>query len=457
MTSQENGWRQFLLIWIGQVVSLFGSALTGFAMGVWAFQTTGLTTSYALLAVAATAPQVLFAPLAGALVDRYDRRWMMILSDTGSALSTGVLVAFLFADSLQLWQAYLIAFVSASFNTAQLPAFTAATTLLVPKKDYARASGLVEIGQAGAQIMAPLLAGFLLLRIGTAGVVAIDLSTFVIAVVTLLMVRVPKPETSEAGKEAAGSLLRESFIGWTYLRQRPGLFGLMLYFAAFNLIVPMALVLTMPLVLGFTDEDSLGLVMGLSSFGLLAGGITMAAWGGPQKKIVGVLGFGPLVTIGLLIAGLRPSVPLIILGLFLAYLAVPILSGCSQAIWQSKVEPDLQGRVFAFRGLIAKLTGPIGFLIAGPLADNVFRPLLLEGGPLAASVGQIMGTGEGRGVGLLLIVMSLVFLLCTLLTYAYSPVRNVETELPDAMPEDSGDAPQEEGVAGSEEAAAEHQ
>lgn len=424
--------RTFVTIWIGQVISLFGSGLTTFAIGVWVYQRTGSVTLFTLIAVAASIPAVLLSPIAGALVDRWDRRMAMIVSDAGAALTTAALLALLVSDRLELWHLYVLVALSSAFNAIQFPAFSAATTLLVPKRHFGRAGGMMQLGQAGAQILAPLLAGVLMVSIRISGVVAVDLATFVVAVVLLLLVRVPNPpRAATAGKP---SLLREAAFGWTYIRERPGLLSLLGYFSALNLLIPFGIVLATPLVLSFAGADDLGFVLSAASAGGLAGGLVMSAWGGPRTKMLGVLGFGPLVTLGFVVAGLRPSLPLVAGGLFLVFFVIPVINGSSQAIWQSKVEPSVQGRVFAVRRMVAQLTAPIAYLAAGPLADRVFQPLLSEGGALAGSLGKVIGTGPGRGIASMFLVMGGLFLLVTALGLSSPGLRNLEQDLPDALP-----------------------
>lgn len=431
----NSGFRNFFLMWLGQVVSLVGSGLTAFAMGVWVYQRTGDITLFTLIAVSASLPAIVLSPFAGALVDRFDRRWMIVVSDLGAAVGTGLLLLLLWLDSLAMWQIYAIVALSSAFNTLQFPAFGAAITLLVPKTMFGRASGMMQFGQSGAQVLAPLMAGYLMVALSITGVLAIDLATFVFAVVLLFFVRVPRPAAPRAGAPGAvrPSLWREAGYGWTYIRERPALLGLLAYFSGINLLVPMGMVLTTPLVLSFTDAADLGLVLSISSAGMVIGSLVMIAWGGPKRRMRGVLGFAPLITVGLIVAGLQPSVTLIAAGMFIVFASVPVINGSSQAIWQSKVEPHVQGRVFAMRRMVAQITAPVAFFLAGPLAQRVFVPLLEPGGALADSVGRFLGTGDGRGIGLLFIVMGVVFLAGTGFAFAVPRLRRLEDLLPDVV------------------------
>jgi hypothetical protein len=269
--------------------------------------------------------------------------------------------------------------------------------------------------------------------VGMAGVILVDAVTFLFAASSLLLVRIPRPQVSGAGRKARGSLWREAAFGWTFIRERPGLFGLLLFFAAINIVSSIAVVLVTPLVLSFASAKVLGSIQAVSSSGLLAGSVVMTITGGPRPRIYGVLGFGLLTGVALAIAGWTANPVLIGAGLFLLTFGGPIINGSSQAIWQQKVPHDIQGRVFAVRRLIAQFTVPLGFLSAGPLADYVFRPLLVAGGPLAGSVGKVLGVGPGRGIGLIFVVLSVVPVIVSLVGLTRPRLRRVEEEIPDAI------------------------
>lgn len=440
--------RAFGAMWGGQLVSLVGSGLTRFALGVWVYQQTGSATKFALIALFASLPGLLVAPFLGALVDRWNRRWALLLSDFGAALCTLAIALLFRAEALELWHIYLLVGVGSLFNHIQWPAYTAATTLLVPKRQFGRASGMMQLGAAASEVVAPVLAGLLVVEIGLAGVIFIDFATFLVAAATLFLVRIPDPETSVEGRAARGSLWREAGSGWSFIRTRPGLVGLLLYFALLNLILSVGTVLLIPMVLSLPGSDPklLGRVLAVSSAGLLAGSVVMTVTGGPRRQIHGVLGYGYLFGLALLLTGARPYAPLIAGAMFLQMLGVPIINGSSQAIWQRKVPADLQGRVFAVRRMAAQLTAPLGYLIAGPLADRVFEPLLAPGGGLADSVGRLIGVGPGRGMALIFILMAILPLAVSTWGYLYPRLRNVEEELPDRVGEAPPVAAREERV-----------
>jgi MFS family permease len=423
----------FALIWLGQLVSLTGSGLTSFALGVWVYQSTGSITQYALISFFTYLPTVVLSPVAGVLVDRWDRRWVMMLGDAGAGLSTLALLLLLVTGRLEIWHIYLATTINSIGSFLQRLAYYASTTLLVPKKHFGRSSGMIQLGRAAAKVATPVLAAWLVLMIDIQGVILIDVATFIFALFTLQIVRVPKPETSAAGQKGRDSFLSEATFGWTYVKARPGLLGLSLFFAALNLAVDMAIVLITPLVLSFADVSTLGAILSAGGIGMLCGGAVMSIWGGPKRRINGVYGFVLLGGIAWLLGGLQPSALLVAVAVFTVFFSTQIVSGCAHAIWQSKVAPDLQGRVFSVRPVLAYPTTCIAYLLAGPLADYVFEPLLAKGGPLAGSIGQIIGTGPGRGIGLLYIVAGIFVALITIIAYSYPRLRLVEDELPDAV------------------------
>ena len=217
--------RTFLVIWFGQLISTLGSGLTGFALSVYIFQRTGSVTELSLAVLAASLPGILISPIAGVVVDRWDRRWILVLSDTGAALSTLAIWLLLGSGKLEIWHIYLANALNASLGAFQYPAYLASTSLLVPKQHLGRAAGLGQLSDALSMVVTPLLAGFLVVAIQLEGVILIDFATFLFAVLTLLLVRIPMPKTSAEGVSARGSFWREAGYGWKYLKERPDAIG----------------------------------------------------------------------------------------------------------------------------------------------------------------------------------------------------------------------------------------
>ncbi len=421
----------FILVWLGQVVSLIGSGLTGFTLGIWVYQTTGSATQFSLIYLCTELPAILVAPVGGAIADRWDRRWLMILSDTGSGLSTLAIALILWLGHLEIWHIYLAMAVSSTCQGFQWPAYYATPTLLVAKKHFGRANGMIQLGKAAGQLFSPVLAGILVSKIQVSGVILIDFATFSWALLTLLVVRFPKHHKSNENQETKTRLGQEISSGWNYLLECPGLLMMLMFFVVTNFTIGLAQVLITPMVLGFTNAEILGRILSLGGSGWLFGAILMSVWGGPKKKVYGVFGFELLLGFSILVAGLRPSSLLITIAAFSFFFSVPIIIGCTNAIRQVKVVPEMQGRVFAICGAIAWSSFPLAYLVAGPLADYLFQPLLMGEGLLTNNIGRLIGVGAGRGIGLLFVLVGIFIILATIVAYQYPPIRLVEDELPD--------------------------
>jgi MFS family permease len=442
--AEPKGLRTFLTVWLGQAVSIFGSGLSTFALGVWAYESTGSATAFALVTFFGSLPTVLVTPFAGVVVDRWDRRYAMMVGDGAAALVSALILVLVWKDSLEVWHLYLLATLNASFNTLYHPAFTAVTPLLVPKKHLGRAAGLTQVAIAAPQVAAPLAAGTLMAILHLEGILILDMVAASFAIGTLMVVRFPPPPESAEGKAAAKAPFRQQMtVGWDFIRPRRGLLALLILFACINFIGGMMYVLITPLVLSFADARVLGLVVSTSGVGYLLGGLVMGAWGGPKRRVPAILVVQMIKGVLLVAAGLRADPWLIACIAFFYMFTTPILVGCSQAIWQVKVPPDLMGRVFAVRGLVAWSTLPLAYLLAGPLADHVFEPLMAEGGSLAASVGSVIGVGPGRGIGLQLMLLGILLLIIVAVAAGRPILRNLETDLPDFIGDEPvGDEPE---------------
>jgi len=421
----------FVIAWVGQTVSLIGSGLSSFALGVWVFQQTGSATQFALIGLSALLPRVILAPFAGALVDRWDRRWVMIISDSGAALCTILALVLLMLNRLEVWQVYLVAGFNAVFSAVQWPAYTAAVSLIVPHKQLGRANGLMQFGQAAAEIAAPVLAGALVPLIRIQGVLLIDFATFIFGVATLLLVRFPKPEKAARPKTGPSSFWREMMEGWNYIISHKGLLGLLNFLTLISFLWGMVGALIVPMILSFTSGKELGAILSTAGVGMLAGSLLMSFWGGPKRRIYGVLCFELTAGISFMVMGLRPSFGLIALGAFSAHVTIAMVYGSNQAIWQSKVPPEIQGRVFAAQQMFGKAAAALAYLLAGPMVDRVFNPLLLKNGWLAGTMGRIIGVGPGRGIGLVFIMMGMIKIGVVLAAYFKPNIRQIEDKMPD--------------------------
>ena len=431
-----TGFTAFTLVWLGQLETVLTTQMSGFALSIWIYEKTNSATALGLAQVFFITPFLIISPIAGAMVDRYDRKWMMALSDMSAGVATLALLGLQAAGMLEIWHLYAAALLQGLGNAFQWPAYSAAISLMVPKEQLGRANGMMSLVEAGPAVLAPLMAGALLPVIGLTGILGLDVITFVAAVLVLLVVIVPKPQASSVGAQASGSILKEAAFGFRYIFARPGLLGLQLLFFAGNLFLGISNTLAQPFILAKTgnDELTLGLVLSVGAIGSVGGAILMSAWGGFKRRVYGVLGGWMVVALGVLIVGLSSGVVGWIIGAMIMFSIGPIMNASNQAIWQSKVEPDVQGRVFSARRLIAWFSNPISPIIAGVLADQVLEPGMRQGGALAPLFSPLVGTGPGSGMALLFVVVACLTALIGVLAFMVPAVREVETRLPDAMP-----------------------
>lgn len=439
---KTNGLRSFLIIAIGQLISLLGTGLTNFAISVWVLLRTGSVTQFGLLLLIVTLPGFIVTPLAGASADRWNRRWVMILSDTGAAIGTLTIAMMFIVASPSIWVIAAALGFSSICGAFRFPAYIASVPLLVPKAQLGRANGVIQLGEGLGKILAPLLAGVLLISIGIQGIILIDFATFLIAVTMLLLVRIPTPRGPAKAHSTAmkSSLLTEAMAGWDYIKGRRGMLALLLFFTFTSFLMSMAEVLVPPMLLASASPAIVGTVVSIFGCGLLAGSILMSSWVGPKRRIYAVYIFALVQGLALIIAGARPSVFIMTVGLFLWTFSMPLLNGYMRVIYQAKTPLEIQGRVFATASMFVQATAPIALLISGPLADRVFTPMLTERGILATSVGSIIGVGKGRGIAFMLIIMGICVGIGTVAGYIYPRLRQVEVELPDAIadPKETG-------------------
>ncbi|HYH80974.1 MAG TPA: MFS transporter [Longimicrobium sp.] len=434
--------RPFLVIWVGQLVSGLGSGLTSFAVTVAVYQRTQSPEQLALLMLAWLLPSLLLAPVAGTLVDRWDRRRVLIASDTGQALLTLAMAALVLNGHFEVWYLFVISVAASLISAFQEPAFSASISALVPRRHYARAVSLMQLLMPASMIVAPLLGGALLATLGLGGIMMVDAVTYLAAIAGLLLVPIPPP--TPVPVEAAGAddgprwlaplrrFGREAAMGYRFLRSHRGLFGLVVLFALANFWSGFVNPLLAPMVLAFSTPVEFATTQAAVGIGAVLGGVAVGVWGGPRRRIAGViaaLAVGGLCTVAM---GLRPSMPLVGGAVFVWALSAPLLAAGSSAVWLSKTPQALLGRVFAARRMIIMGMMPLAVMIAGPLAERVFEPMLAPGGRLAGSVGGVIGVGPGRGIALMFLVLGTLMTVTALGGWLVPAIRNVERDVPDA-------------------------
>jgi MFS family permease len=430
-----SGMLGFGIVWIGQIISVLASGMTAFAMTIYIYQQTHSATAMGFVQVAYITPFLLMSPVAGVMVDRYNRKLMMMVSDIAGGLATLSLFILYFTGTLQYWHLYIAVAVSGIGTTFQWPAYSAAISTMVTKEQYGRANGMMSLIEAGPGVLSPFLAGALIPLIKIGGILFIDSITFLIAILALSIVFVPQPPKTLDGQTAQGGFWKEAAFGFKYIFARPSLLGLQMVFFFGNLFAGIGFAILAPMLLARTGQNTvaLGSVESAASVGMVIGGIGMSVWGGFKKRVHGVLIGWMIASIaGSVIFGFGRSLAVWIPAILMGGLFSPLINGSNQAIWQAKVAPDLQGRVFSARRLIAWFTNPISPIIGGTLSDFVLEPAMkAQNSGLGQLFGQFFGNGPGAGMSLLIVICGVGGFLVGLAGYFIPAIRDAEAVLPD--------------------------
>jgi MFS transporter, DHA3 family, macrolide efflux protein len=419
--------RVFLIFWFGQLLSLMGSGVTAFALDLWVYQKTGSVTQFALVSLSITLPRIVIAPIAGVFVDRWDRRLTMFWSNCAAGLLT-LLIALLFSiGQLQVWQIVIITILISISAVFQNLAGMAAVNTLVPDEHLSRGVSLIQIGQAASTLFAPVIAGTLVLTIKMQGVFLIDFASYLVFVGILLLVRFPNVLTeteSEATKPTQGwaGLRNDLVYAWQYTLGRLDLLAFLLYTTAINFVVGFVAILLVPMLLTFISPADAGLTMTTSGFGLLFGSLLVGVFGGAKRQVRLVLLSGFCLGLFIMGAGFRADRIMITAAIFGAMSSFTVLGGLGQVLLLKTIPAAVQGRIFGLQGMIVGSCVPLSALLSGPLADQVFEPLLAKNGALANSLGHIIGVGSGRGIACMFILLGIMQIIITILFSGYRPL-----------------------------------
>lgn len=416
----------------GQLVSSVGSGMTRFGLSLWVLTETGDVAAYTALLFFAFLPVGLGSLIAGPVVDRLDRRSVMLTANTLASTSTLAIAVLHFSDTLELWHLFVALFVNGFANSFVLPSFEASVPLLMPRDQLGRAAGFTQMIMALETIAAPALAGLVVAGAGIGLLFIIDFVTFGFALTVLTLSRIPNPEPTDAHPQEA---IVDAFrTGLRYLRERPPMLRL---FAFITLLMLMnagfGFALCTPLVMSFADETAAGLVMSSFGVGALIGGFALAATGGPKPRMHGILAALVCAAFASLVIASVESVAVVAAGVTLIGATFMFVMGLVRVIIQEKTPPQVLGRVSSLRMALGTGAQVIGIALAGPVAEAVFEPLMAEGGALAPIIGPVLGVGDGRGIALMYVIIGIALLALTILAALSRRTRGLEDELPDAV------------------------
>ena len=407
--------RGFLLLWGSQLISGLGSAMTGYALVIWSYTQKGSALVTAMLMVCTYAPYVLFSIFAGALSDRWDKKKILLTCDALAALCTLTVLILLKTQQLRIWHLYVVNAVSGLMNTIQQPASEVAVTAILPKKYYQKVGSLRYLSNSVSSILTPILATAVLGLAGMDALIALDLCSFAVAFVVLLFF-IPIPNTA-ANRPKGERLLQSAAVGIRWLQKNPGIFHLMLFLAAINLVASMyqaafpAMVLSKP----NGGETAMGAVNAVIGLTTLVGSILASVLKPPKSRVRAIwLCLMLSMSTENLILALGRSTPVWCLGAFLGWIAIPLMSTNLEAIFRLTIPAEMQGRVFAARNTFQFFTIPVGYFLGGLLVDWVFEPFM-ETQNTGGMFTVLFGIGKGSGAACFFFVLWIVGIVVCLL------------------------------------------
>lgn len=393
--------KKFLVIWSGELISSIGSGMTAFALSVYVYQTTGSATYVSLITLLAYLPTVLLSPLGGVLADRYDRRLLMIIGDLFSGLGLAYVLWNIQAGSDSMLPICIGVTFNAVFVALLEPSFRATITELLTEEEYARASGMVQIAGNAKFLISPALAGILLAVADIRLILLIDIGTFLITVTTVAIVR---KSVGKAVKTERQSIGREMRLGFAEINKSKGIRILIILMSFVCFFVGILQTLTSPMVLAVSNAETVGFMESLCAVGMLLGSVFIGILGIKNNFSTVLCVAGILSGIFIALTGVNKSIFVTGAGIFLFFLALPFMNTSADVLIRKNIPNELQGRVWGIISLLSQTGTVLAYALSGVLADYVFEPLLSDNGVLSDSIGALIGTGTGRGIGFMLIL-----------------------------------------------------
>ncbi|MCI0549801.1 MAG: MFS transporter [Anaerolineae bacterium] len=436
---RPNGMRGFYVIWSGQMISGIASNITFFALPIWILNMTDISGGALGLWESFYFGSYLIVVLfAGVFIDRYSRKRMMLVYDFLSLSATAILLVLQTTDSMEVWHLYVAAVFQGIGFAFHSPSYSAAITTLVPRKQYVRANGLMSLLYDAPEIFGPVLAGVLYLTIGLSGILALNLLAFVVSIGALLFVEIPPTPHTKEGQMSQENFLTEAIYGIKYILRRPGLLGIQLIFFFGNFFSGIALSVTAlftMILLRSGDASAAGSVQSVGALAAVVAGVFLSTVGGIKKPIRAILiGWVISSLFGLTLLGVGQVFIIWAIAMVINTIFEPVVNVAVETFMQTKIPPDLQGRVFSASDFLSQAMIPITPLLAGFFGEGIFEPAMAEGGPLANIFGWLVGVGPGSGFGLMILLCGIGGTLIGLSGYLIPAIRNVDQFLPDYTP-----------------------
>lgn len=415
--------KKFLTIWFGELISSIGGGMSAFAMTIYALKITNSVTAVSLITLLAFLPTVLLAPFGGFLADRYDRRLLMMIGDSFSVLGLLYIVLNLHIGSADLNPIYIGVTISAVFSSLVEPAYRATVSDLLSKDEYAKASGMVQLAASSRYLISPALAGFFLAYFDIRFILCLDILSFLVAVLLIFCVKKGIKISKQKDKE------RISFgETWKLSRSYKGLQSLIAMMTLVCFFIGLVQILVEPLVLNMADTQTVGIMEALCTVGLLVGSLWIGIKGIHRQHAAILAQAGLLAGLFIGLSGFVMNIWWVGITIFLFFMTLAFVNTCADVLVRVTIPNELQGRIWGMISFITQFGTIIAYLCAGFLADHLFEPLMAKQGVLAGTIGQLIGSGAGRGIGLMLIISGIGLILCSLLIGSNRSIKQMKVE-----------------------------
>ncbi|MCM3171605.1 MFS transporter [Paenibacillus sp. MER 99-2] len=420
----QQSFGKFLIVWFGQLISTIGIGLTAFSLGVYAFEQTSTATAVALITLFTFLPNILLRPIGGVLADRYDRRTMMVIGDLGSATGLLFILAMIMTGNIEVWHIYVGVAFSSVFSAIQSPAYKASATDLLAKEQFSKGSGLLQLAESSKFLLSPIIAGILLTITSIEVILIINMFTFLIAILAVLVIRRSTKVDRDVREEKPW--FTDLIEGWLEVTTNKGVLLLVIIISMVTFYLGFLETLIGPMILSFSDVKTLGMFQSISAIGMLISSLCIGIFT-MTKKYASVLVIGLVMSgISFSLIGVSTNLYFIIFAGFLFLASLPFVNMSADVLVRNNIANDKQGRVWGIIGILSQLGFIVSYSLAGFLADRVFNPLLVEGGALSTTVGSVIGIGPGRGIALLFIIGGVFVVIMAVITSRLKPIKLLE-------------------------------
>jgi len=423
---RPKGFNGFALLSVGQLISMIGSSMSQFGLGIWIWKITGDATPFSIIAVCFVVPNLIFTPIAGSLIDRWPKKRGLIMPDLSAGIIT-IVVMFLYINSkLSIPVLYIASFLSGIFNSLQWPAYAVTMSLMVKKEELGKANGFLSLCESAPALFSPIIAGALLPLITLMGIFIIDIITFLFAIFTVFLVYIPDNFKSNDSNQTKNNIIKDSLFGFSYIFKRPPLIAVLMIFLFTNFFGGFSNTLFGPMILAKSNNSSVILGIVQSSFGVggMLGGLLMTLWGGAKKKIYSLLIGIMLTGFGSIMLGLSKTPVFMVISVIIIAITMIVSNSSSQAIWQSIVPTDLLGRVFSARRFMAQFIGIIPMAISGPLVDKYLSHIFNS----TSFLYNLFGKGKGGAISFLAAMGGFLSIIVVIIGFTSATLMKIEND-----------------------------